>query len=97
MPGGTGKKTKIAVVCEESKIKTAKDSEVLKKIKTKQDKGLLSDTYKYLQDYINYKLTGNRMQISLDDYLKSCAVIEACIESKNKRKTIDLTDYFKLI
>ncbi len=26
MPGGTGKKTKIAVVCEESKIKTAKDS-----------------------------------------------------------------------
>jgi len=26
MPGGTGKKTKIAVVCEESKIKKAKDS-----------------------------------------------------------------------
>ena len=26
MPGGTGKKTKIAVVCEESKIKAAKDS-----------------------------------------------------------------------
>ena len=26
MPGGTGKKTKIAVVCEESKIKTANDS-----------------------------------------------------------------------
>ena len=78
-------------------FKTAKDAEVLKKIKMTQDKGLLSDTHKYLQDYINYKLTGDRMQISLDDYLKSCAVIEACIESKNKRKTIDLTDYFKLI
>ena len=26
MPGGTGKKTKIAVVCEETKIKVAKDS-----------------------------------------------------------------------
>ena len=78
-------------------FKTEKDAEDLKQIKISKDKSFESDTYKYLQDYLNNKDTNTPMQTNLIDYLKSYAVIEACIESNKKRKTINLEKYYRYI
>lgn len=78
-------------------FKTEKDAEILNKVKISKDKSFESDTFKYLQDYLNNKDTNIPMRTNLIDYLKSYAVIEACIESNRKRKTINLEKYYRYI